>query len=426
MGRSVHTLNVGGQARGLVLHAATRPATPSTGHSLLLLLHGSTEDRNNGSVHYPAERFERNYHPVFAGHGFTLAYLSARLSKGWYCWENGNAEVGLCARSPDENDQHFTRAAVELVDREVGPVDRTRVHVLGMSGGASMAWRLGCESRSREITGLSPRVAAVAGTIAPSLRTCCCASPAMVAVHGDADTFVDVKAADAAAAWFAHAHGCTAADSAASSHAAPVPDVTLTSYRCSTERANTNTNTYTYANVNAYKGTDTDTYYNGTLNASTRLDYFRVAGGGHTLPGAPLVWRGLGPTSSFDGFGAIRQSWAAIDTQPGGGGGGGGDDDDDNDAPAAPAVALVLGALAAAALAVGVAACARAGWRRARRYKRDRVQREHRPSAPSPCELALGGGAAAAQRPAAATSTTTTGTACTCSTRVKLELEGAV
>ena len=426
MGRSVHTLNVGGQARGLVLHAATRPATPSTGHSLLLLLHGSTEDRNNGSVHYPAERFERNYHPVFAGHGFTLVYLSARLSKGWYCWENGNAEVGLCARSPDENDQHFTRAAVELVDREVGPVDRTRVHVLGMSGGASMAWRLGCESRSREITGLSPRVAAVAGTIAPSLRTCCCASPAVVAVHGDADTFVDVQAADAAAAWFAHAHGCTAADSAASSHAAPVPDVTLTSYRCSTERANTNT--YTYANANAYKGTDTDTYYNGTLNASTRLDYFRVAGGGHTLPGAPLVWRGLGPTSSFDGFGAIRQSWAAIDTQPGGGGGGGGDDDDDNDAPAAPAVALVLGALAAAALAVGVAACARAGWRRARRYKRDRVQREHRPSAPSPCELALGGGAAAAQRPAAATSTTTTGTACTCSTttRVKLELEGAV
>ena len=419
-------MNVGGQARGLVLHAATRPATPSTGHSLLLLLHGSTEDRNNGSVHYPAERFERNYHPVFAGHGFTLVYLSARLSKGWYCWENGNAEVGLCARSPDENDQHFTRAAVELVDREVGPVDRTRVHVLGMSGGASMAWRLGCESRSREITGLSPRVAAVAGTIAPSLRTCCCASPAVVAVHGDADTFVDVQAADAAAAWFAHAHGCTAADSAASSHAAPVPDVTLTSYRCSTERANTNT--YTYANANAYKGTDTDTYYNGTLNASTRLDYFRVAGGGHTLPGAPLVWRGLGPTSSFDGFGAIRQSWAAIDTQPGGGGGGGGDDDDDNDAPAAPAVALVLGALAAAALAVGVAACARAGWRRARRYKRDRVQREHRPSAPSPCELALGGGAAAAQRPAAATSTTTTGTACTCSTttRVKLELEGAV
>ena len=317
MGRSVHTLNVGGHARGLVLHAAAPPATPSsTGRSLLLLLHGSTEDRNNGSVHYPAERFERNYHGVFAGHGFTLVYLSARLSKGWYCWENGNAEVGLCARSPDENDQHFTRAAVELVDREVGPVDRTRVHVLGMSGGASMAWRLGCESRSRDITGLSPRVAAVAGTIAPSLRTCCCASPVVVALHGDADTFVDVQAADAAAAWFAHAHGCTAADAAASSHAAPAPDVTLTSYRCSTERANTNTNTYTYTNANTYKDTDTDTSYNGTLNASTRLDYFRVAGGGHTLPGAPLVWRGLGPTSSFDGFGAIRQSWAAIDPSP--------------------------------------------------------------------------------------------------------------
>ena len=36
---------------------------------------------------------------------------------------------------------------------------------------------------------------------------------------------------------------------------------------------------------------------------------WRVAGGGHTLPGAPLVWSGLGPTSAFDGFGAICSSW---------------------------------------------------------------------------------------------------------------------
>ena len=99
MARSVYKLDVGGHVRGLVLHPATPPAAPSLGHSLLLLLHGSTEDRNNGSVHYPAERFERNYHAVFAGHGFVLVYLSARLSNGWYCWENGNAEVGLCARS---------------------------------------------------------------------------------------------------------------------------------------------------------------------------------------------------------------------------------------------------------------------------------------------------------------------------------------
>ena len=71
MARSIHQLNVGGHVRGLVLHAATPAAAPSSGHSLLLLLHGSTEDRNNGSVHYAAERFERNYHAVFAG-GQTL------------------------------------------------------------------------------------------------------------------------------------------------------------------------------------------------------------------------------------------------------------------------------------------------------------------------------------------------------------------
>ena len=181
--RSVHELQVGGHARGLVLHAAASPAAPAPGRPLLLILHGSTEDRSNGSVHFPAERFERNYHAVFAGHGFVLAYLSARLANGWYCWENGNGKVGLCARAPDENDQQFTRAAVELVGREVGPVNRARVHVLGMSGGASMAWKLGCDPRSREITGLAPRVAAVAGTLAPGLCTCCCASPVVVAVR---------------------------------------------------------------------------------------------------------------------------------------------------------------------------------------------------------------------------------------------------
>ena len=39
---------------------------------------------------------------------------------------SGPAEVAdlTALRSPDENDQHFTRAAVELVEREMGPVDR--------------------------------------------------------------------------------------------------------------------------------------------------------------------------------------------------------------------------------------------------------------------------------------------------------------
>ena len=79
MGRSVHRLNVGGHVRGLVLHAATPAAADgvSSGHSLLLLLHGSTEDRNNGSVHYAAERFERNYHAVFGAR--------ARGRSGWAC-----------------------------------------------------------------------------------------------------------------------------------------------------------------------------------------------------------------------------------------------------------------------------------------------------------------------------------------------------
>ena len=99
--------------------------------------------------------------------GFVLAYLSARLGSGWYCWENGNGEVGLCARASDENDEHFTRAVVELAGRVAGPIDLGRVHVLGMSGGASMAWKLGCHARSLEITGAGRRVRRAAGCAAP-------------------------------------------------------------------------------------------------------------------------------------------------------------------------------------------------------------------------------------------------------------------
>jgi len=138
-----------------------------------------------------------------------------------------------------------------------------------------------------------------------------------VAVHGDADAFVDVASADAAAAWFAAAHGCGEA-----ARSQPASDVRLDAYR------------------RCRQG-------NGT-----RLDYLRVGGGGHTLPGAPLVWSGLGRTSSFDGFAAICRSWeaAAADAPPA------------EAPPTALLAGLVVGALAAAVLAVLMCVA----WRRRR------------------------------------------------------------
>ena len=134
-----------------------------------------------------------------------------------------------------------------------------------------------------------------------------------------------------------------------------------------------------------------------TAANTTRLDYYRVAGGGHTLPGAPLVWAGLGHTSSYDGFGAIMRSWGhAAD---GDGDVGGGDvDGGGGSAPDLPMVAaLVLGALALFGAAVGGGACVRAGWRRAQWRKREH-RAPPRPSCAmrgsvvvvSACDVALG------------------------------------
>ena len=122
--RTTHTLEVDGHTRALVLHTPTS-AAPAAGHPLMFILHGSTEDRGDpaGLVNYPAERFEGHYdEAVFAtgrrDHGLIMIYLSARLAGGWFCWENGNHEVGLCALNATGNDEAFVRAALELDGQE--------------------------------------------------------------------------------------------------------------------------------------------------------------------------------------------------------------------------------------------------------------------------------------------------------------------
>ena len=129
------------------------------------------------------------------------------------------------------------------------------------------------------------------------------------------------------------AAACCCLRCAAAAAVTAATDVTLSSYRCP-ERG--------------VKGRGAEDGLGRDDNASIRLDYFRVAGGGHTLPGAPPVWRGLGPTSTFDGFGAIMRSWAGdeLGSWPANAADGGGASAAGLDA------GLVLGAVAAAAEAL--------------------------------------------------------------------------
>ena len=282
MTRSAHELTVNGAPRHLILH--TPEARTERPYPAMLVLHGSTVDADdNADLNYPAHRFEGHYDeavfaPMRREHGFVMVYLSARLSSGWFCWENGNGEVGLCALPSNGNDEAFVRAALDLMGSAVGGIDTERMFVFGMSGGASMAWKLGCHAPSVAAINASLHVGAVAGTLAPSLQTCCCAAPSVVAIHGDADSYVDVQTADATADWFGAAHGC---DDAV---AAPIDD------------------------VHAADDGDVELHVYSGCHQS-RLEYYRVAGGGHTLPGAPMVWAGLGSTSTFDAASAVWRSW---------------------------------------------------------------------------------------------------------------------
>lgn len=93
--------------------------------------------------------------------------------------------------------------------------------------------------------------------------------------------------------------------------------------------------------------------------AGRRLTYYRVAGGGHTIPGAPFIWKGLGYTSDFDALAATWAEWTGAPPRelPSTGG----------DSGARPDVALYagvgggLGAIALIGAAVGLLV-----WRRRR------------------------------------------------------------
>lgn len=110
--------------------------------------------------------------------GMVIAYpvgLDASFNAGKCCgksWENGVDDVA------------FTRDVLTVLDATLC-IDRTRVYATGMSGGAMMAYRVGCELTD-EIAG----IAAVAGavhTVNPCVPS---RAIAALAIHGTADTFV--------------------------------------------------------------------------------------------------------------------------------------------------------------------------------------------------------------------------------------------
>jgi polyhydroxybutyrate depolymerase len=162
VGQSTQTIDVGGVSRSFHLY---RPPGLSDGAPLVVMLHGGfgTGAQAERSYHWDTE--------ADASH-FLVAYPDG-LMRAW--------NAGTCCGEPqrsDIDDVGFITAMVGAIGQEM-PIDRARVYATGMSNGAMMALRLGCQ------TDTFAAIAPVAGTL---MTDCSGARPTSVLqIHGTAD-----------------------------------------------------------------------------------------------------------------------------------------------------------------------------------------------------------------------------------------------
>ena len=142
VGQSTQTIDVAGVSRTFQLY---RPPGLRDGAPLVVMLHGGfgTGAQAERSYHWDTE--------ADAGH-FLVAYPDG-LMRAW--------NAGSCCGEPQRtntDDVGFITAMVGAIEQAM-PIDRARVYATGMSNGAMMALRLGCQ------TDTFAAIAPVAGTL---------------------------------------------------------------------------------------------------------------------------------------------------------------------------------------------------------------------------------------------------------------------
>jgi polyhydroxybutyrate depolymerase len=162
VGQSTQTIESGGVSRTFHLY---RPQGLSDAVPLVVMLHGGfgTGTQAERSYRWDAE----------ADNGRFLVAYPDGLNRAW--------NAGTCCGAShlaDVDDVGFIASMVGAIEQQI-PIDRARVYVTGMSNGAMMALRLGCQ------TDTFAAIAPVAGTL---LTDCSQARPTSVLqIHGTAD-----------------------------------------------------------------------------------------------------------------------------------------------------------------------------------------------------------------------------------------------
>ncbi|OBA72120.1 polyhydroxybutyrate depolymerase [Mycobacterium sp. 1554424.7] len=162
VGPSTQTIESGGVSRTFHLY---RPQRLPDAAPLVVMLHGGF---GNGA------QAERSYNwDAEADNGHFLVAYPDGLNRAW--------NAGTCCGEPQRantDDVGFLTAMVGAIEQEI-PIDRARVYATGMSNGAMMALRLGCQ------TDTFAAIAPVAGTL---LTDCSRArATSVLQIHGTAD-----------------------------------------------------------------------------------------------------------------------------------------------------------------------------------------------------------------------------------------------
>lgn len=162
VGRSTQSIESGGATRTFHLY---RPDGIAGAAPLVVMLHGGYGD---------GAQAERDYNwDAAADRGHFLVAYPDGVGRAW----NAGSCCGMPARQ-NIDDVGFVTAMVSDIEQGM-PIDTTRVYATGMSNGAMMALRLGCQSN------VFAAIAPVAGTL---LTGCDGATPTSVLqIHGTAD-----------------------------------------------------------------------------------------------------------------------------------------------------------------------------------------------------------------------------------------------
>lgn len=162
VGQSSQSLESGGLTRTFHLY---RPEGLTDPAPLVVMLHGGYGTGAQAERAYNWDAEADNEH-------FLVAYPDG-VNRAW--------NAGTCCGHPQRaniDDVGFLTAMVATVEQQI-PIDTARVYVTGMSNGAMMTLRLGCQ------TDVFAAIAPVAGTL---LTDCSHAQPTSVLqIHGTAD-----------------------------------------------------------------------------------------------------------------------------------------------------------------------------------------------------------------------------------------------